>query len=247
MIFRPIDEMSLRHLFSSAFAQEVLRLSYIGPVLNDTGVMESSPDGMILDMRSSPFRPLRCEFKHKLQGKEDFSHNGSFDVAVVWSLPPTETKEHLLHDLLAQNGCSELIVLSEFKEFRDLPTYSRESLSRLGSVDLVRSKALNAEEYAVFALYIAARIFPDKFHMDHILALLTSRFPKVKKMQAKGRSNAVSAFIQTKPPLITRMHGKYYRWTSEFDSVIAARELAEVILLNFGGHLPSTEDLADVR
>jgi hypothetical protein len=202
---------------------------------------------MILDMRRSPFRPLRCEFKCNVASKEDFSHNGSFDVAIIWSLPPTETKDHLLNDLLTQNGCSELLVLSEYKAFRDLPTYTVDSLSRLGSVDLVRSKALNAEEYAVYALYIAARIYPDKFHMDHILSLLTKRFPQVKKMQAKGRSNAVSAFIQTKPPLIVRMHGKYYRWTSEFDSVIAARELTEVILQNFGGQLPSQDDLADAK
>lgn len=110
MKFRPIDEMSLRHLFSTAYAQEVLRLSYIGPVLGSSGSIESSPDGMILDMKSHPFRSLRCEFKFIPSSKNEFSHNGRFDIAIVWSLPSGISKDQLLHELLEQNGCSRLIV-----------------------------------------------------------------------------------------------------------------------------------------
>jgi len=66
-------------------------------------------------------------------------------------------------------------------------------------------------------------------------------------MQPKGRANAVSAFIQTKPRLITHMHGKYYRWTSDIDSVVATNELSEVIISNFGEDLPSSDDLVSVK
>ena len=87
MNFRPIDENSLRHLFSSAYAREVLSLSYLGPVLNPVGIIESSPNCMILDMRGNPFKPLRCEFKYDPSGKDDFAHNGRFDIAIIWALP----------------------------------------------------------------------------------------------------------------------------------------------------------------
>jgi hypothetical protein len=118
MKFRPIDEISLRHLFSTAYAQEILHLSYIGPVLNPAGVIETSPDCIILDMRSHPFRALRCEFKFIPSSKDDFAHNGRFDIAIIWSLPKGCSKNQLLSELLEQNGCAELIVLEDFKAFR---------------------------------------------------------------------------------------------------------------------------------
>jgi len=104
MIFRPSDEMSLRHLFSTSYAQEILRLSYVGPVLNPAGMIESSPDCIVLDRRKSPFRPLRCEFKFIPLGKEDFAHNGMFDIAIIWNLQKGQTKDQLLNDLLQQNA-----------------------------------------------------------------------------------------------------------------------------------------------
>jgi hypothetical protein len=247
MKFKPIDEMSLRHLFSTAYAQEVLHFSYIGPVLNSAEVIESSPDCMVLDMRSHPFRPLRCEFKYIPKGKEDFERNGNFDIAIIWSLPPGRSKRELYDELFKQNGCLELIVLSDIKAFHDLPTYTTDSLSRLGHTDIIRKLALKRDFPSVFALCIAARLYPEKFQMDLMVNLLSRKFPLVKKMHPKGRSNVVSAFIQTKPPLLTLMHGKSYRWTSEIDSVSASAELTELITANFGENNPSDDDLKAVR
>lgn len=51
MYFQPIDEMSLRHLFSSRYAEDILKMSYLGPVLNSSGTPETSPDCLILDKR----------------------------------------------------------------------------------------------------------------------------------------------------------------------------------------------------
>jgi hypothetical protein len=39
------------------------------------------------------------------------------------------------------------------------------------------------------------------------------------------------------------MHGKIYRWTSEFDSKAAADELVELIAVNFANQGPSKKDL----
>jgi hypothetical protein len=83
--------------------------------------------------------------------------------------------------------------------------------------------------------------------MDRMMNLLSSRFPSVKKMHPQGRANVVSAFIQTKPPLLTLMHGKIYRWTSEMDSMSASAELTELIKANFGENSPTSDDLDMVR
>jgi len=202
---------------------------------------------MILDMRTHPFKPLRCEFKFIPPGKEDFKHNGRFDVAIVWSLPPGLSKYKLLSELLEQNGCAEIVVLKDLKAFQELPKYTNDFLSELGSTHIIRKLALKRDFPSVFALCIAARLYPEKFQMDRMVELLTSRFPAIKKMQPRGRANVVSAFIQTKPPLLTRMHGNWYRWTSEIDSVSAAAELRELIIENFGERAPSSEDLTVVR
>ena len=96
MNFRPIDEMSLRHLFSTQLAKEILNLAYIGPVLDQLGKVDTSPDALILDMRKSPYRVLRCEFKFVPNSKEDFSHNGKFEVAVIGHMEIYQKKNYKL-------------------------------------------------------------------------------------------------------------------------------------------------------
>jgi hypothetical protein len=202
---------------------------------------------MILDMRSHPFRPRRCEFKFIPLGKEDFGHNGLFETAIVWALPAGISKDQLLADLLQQNGCAELVVLQESKAFYDLPAYTSDSLTKLPQSNIVKEIAIKKELPAVFALCMSARLYPDKFNMDRMVGFLSKRFPEVKKMQPRGRANVVSAFIQTKPPLISLMHGKMYRWTSEIDSVSAAAELTELLVENFGAEAPTKYDLEAVK
>ncbi|MFA6074612.1 MAG: hypothetical protein WCV63_00095 [Negativicutes bacterium] len=247
MNFKPIDEMSLRQLFSTAFAQEILKMSYLGPVLNDSGLIETSPDAMILDMNESPFRPLRCEFKYSPNSKNDFAHNGRFDVAIVWSLQPGCTIDRLKNDLLMQNECYKIIVLSDRKVFRDLPPYSMDALSRLGNSAIIRNKALQFTYPSVCALYLAAKLFPAKFQMPKMVDYLARRFSDVKKMQPQGRANIVTVFIQSKPQLITKMHGNFYRWSSEFDSISAVNELAEIIVSRFGEEIPSDVGLEEIQ
>ncbi len=246
-LFSPIDEISLRHLFSSSYAQEALGLSYIGPVLSPAGTIESSPDCLVLDRRKRPFRPLRCEFKFIPLGKNDFAHNGQFDIAIVWNLQRGQSRDGLLNELLQQNGCNELIILDSIKAFRDLPAYTTDILTHLGNVGVVRDLAIKMPLPTVFAFCIAARLSPGRFDMDRMIDMLSKRFPNVRKMQPRGRANVISAGVQTKPPLIERMHGKIYRWASDIDSVPAAAELTELIRVNFDAQDPTAEDLDAVR
>lgn len=243
MRFKPIDEMSLRHLFSTDYSNEILKFVYLGPVLNDSGNIETSPDCMVLDKRISPFKPLRCEFKYIPSGKEDFAHNGRFNIAIVWSIASTTSKNRLKDDLFVQNGCSEIIVMEDYKEFRDLPIYNLESLKDLSNIDIVKQLALNRDFHSVYALYIAAAIFPETFQMDKMVELLTKRFPRVKNMLPQGRANAVSAFIQTRPPLIKQLRKNIYRWTNEIDPRSSAAIIKELIIENFLETPPTKDDL----
>jgi hypothetical protein len=247
MLFRPRDEISLRHLFSSEFCEERLRLSYIGPVLDASGRIQTSPDCEIWDMRQSPFRSRRCEFKHIPCGRTAFADNGQFEVAIMWALPPSLSKAQLQSDLLKQNGCGEVIVLNEDKAFAELPEYDRDFVSRMTDLGGFKEVVLDSKIQSVWPLYIAAKIFPDKFHLDDMIGLLCSKFPEVKEMQPRGRGNVVSAFLQTKPKLLEKRHGKFYRWAGEIDSQVAVTELSIMIRDRFQEHLPDDEDLRHVR
>jgi hypothetical protein len=202
---------------------------------------------MILDRRKHPFRPLRCEFKFIPSGKDDFIHNGKFDIAIIWSLPKGLSKGRLLAELLQQNACPELVVLEDSKAFSDLPAYTYEAWSRLGGCDIVRALAMNRQDLAsVFALCMAAELYPGTFQIDRMVSFLSSRFPTVRRMQPRGRANVVSTFLMTKPALLERMYGQTYRWACGFDSVAAAAELAQLIRSNFAANPPSKEDLGAV-
>ncbi len=247
MNFKPVDELSLRHLFSSPFAEEMLQISYLGPVLNSAGSIESSPDCIVLDRRRHPFKQLRCEFKFIPPGAQEFARNGRFDIAIVWSLTSGISKDHLLADLLRQNGCAEIIVMADLKPFHDLPVYTSDALSKLDGVEKIKKLALKREYESVFALCIAARLYPNKFEMSRMVDLLSSRFPRIQKMQPRGRANVVAAFMQTTPPLLELMHGQFYRWTSAIDSINGSAELTQLIEKNFFEDPPTDEHLKAVR
>ena len=241
MYFQPIDEMSLRHLFSSGYGEDVLRMSYLGPVLDASGNPQTSPDGLVLDKREKRFRIKRCEFKYIPSGKKEFEHCGRFDLAVVWSIPPTTTKQELQKELLAQNGCHEVVVLSEFKAFADLPKYHEPEPQEFNRIDELQRIILKRDYPTVFAAFIAAKIYPEMFDMGMMVDTLSNIFPEVKRMQPRGRANVVSALIQTKPPLLKHMHGKFYRWNDDINPTSAVREIEKIIRTRFLEDIPSAE------
>lgn len=247
MYFQPIDEMSLRHLFSSRYGEDRLKMSYLGPVLDPSAVPQTSPDCLVLDKRGEEWRVLRCEFKYIPSGKEDFEHNGQFDIAVLWRIPPTTTREELEKELLAQNGCHEIVVLTEDKAFSELPKYHKPEPEEFNRVDKLRSIILKRQYPTVVAAFIAATIYPEEFHIDVMVDKLSSRFPQVKRMKPQGRANVVSALLMTKPPLLRYMRHKFYRWTHDINAKRAAAEIGKMIRTNFRKDIPSRDTIEEVK
>ena len=154
MFFKPVDEMSLRQLFSTDYAKSQLLLSYIGPVITPAGSIDTSPDALILDMRKSPYQTKRCEFKFIPTNKIDFSHNGQFQIAIIWDYG--YDKEQIRKDLLEQNGCSEVIALSEIKAFSSLADYKYETVFKGQLIDDVKKLVVKRDEHSVVAAFILA-------------------------------------------------------------------------------------------
>jgi hypothetical protein len=246
MHFEPVDEMSLRHLFSSKLGEESLPFAYIGPVLDSAGIIQTSPDCLILDLRRSPYRPLRCEFKFKPNGAADFAHNGFFDIAVIWSLPASVSKKRLEEDLLAKNRCTELLILSEHQVFSRLPPYNFDSCQSMNQIGTVTDLCLNRDKAAVVLAYIAAVAYPKAFDNEKLTDFLRKKFAHVEKMAPRGRGNIAGAWLQTHPPLIVRLHQSTYLWNDSIDSTIAQNELTDFIVNRLRIRLPQLADFQHV-
>jgi len=250
MHFQPIDENSLRHLFSSSYADDILKMSYLGPVVNESGEIETSPDCLILDKREKQWRTRRCEFKYIAYGKGDFTQNGNFDIVIVWSISPPLTKQNLLEGLSDQNGCQEIIVLSERKEFFDLEKYAIFDPKQLNGIEGLRTVLLEIREIkypTVFAAFIAAKMYPEKFDMSKVVNVLSNRFQDVKKMQPQGKANVFSKLLQTKPPLIKKMHGRIYCWNDSINAHLAVKEMEEIIRTRFYKDIPSSDIIDSLK
>lgn len=255
MYFQPVDEMSLRHLFASPYAEDTLRMSYYGPVLNSSGGIESSPDCLVVDKRRETWRLRRCEFKWGDKDgrccRQDFAHNGRFDVAMVWAIAPPLTREELERELLDQNGCQEVIVMADHKAFSGLEKYRiLDDPKELAGIAELRSVLLESNKITfekAFAAYIAARIYPETFEVHKMVQLLARRFPSARNMQPQGRGNLVGALLQTKPPLIEKMYGRVYRWNGNLNPHAAVAEMKDIIITKYRQDLPDTEAIDAVR
>ena len=248
MNFKPIDEMSLRHLFSSEYVKKIVQMAYVGPVLGRDGKIDPSPDALVLDMRKSPYSIKRCEFKFMPSNKIEFIDNGKFDVAVVWSIKSPATKESLLKELLEEHGCHEIVVLDEYSELHKLPAYDLTNLNRHFHLESIKDMILGIKSGlpAIYVAFIASKLYPKRFDSDKLLELLLKKFPSVNAMKPQGRGNVVSSFIQTSPPLLKKMYGKSYEWNIDFDSVTSAALLSEIITMNFRGDLPTDFEINSV-
>jgi len=242
MFYQPIDEMSLRHLFSSSQCESILKMEYIGPILNSSGSQESSPDCFVLDMRFTAWKVQRCEFKFIPASKRDFEQNGKFDIAIIWALPLNIRKEQLLQELLQQNGCNEVIILSEFKVLSDLPRYKIPHINDFYKIDEMKNILLALNPPTVYSAYIAASIFPKGFHMDHMVRVLTSKFPMVTRMHPRARAQIVGALLQTKIPMIVKMYLKIYRWNDLLNPTISKKIISDIII-NADKEIPDTDTI----
>ena len=75
---------------------------------------------LLFSTKDLPKYDIECEFKFMPVSYSDFAHNGQFDIAIVWEISAVISKEKLLNEINIRNGCNEIIVLSEYIEFRSL-------------------------------------------------------------------------------------------------------------------------------
>ena len=247
MNFQPVDEMSLRHLFSKEIGAKALQLRYLGPVLNNEGKFDTSPDSLILDLRSTPFKIRRCEFKFIPSSYQDFSHNGQFDIAVVWKLPKGLDEKKLLENLHAQNGCIEILIMSNSKALSNLPQYDQNALSESFNISAVKDVVLKRQAESIIALYIAAKLAPLRFDIDKVTEYLVHRFPNIRSMEPRGRANVVTCWLQTTPALIENPHLKSYVWSDNFNSNEGAEFLEQIITQNLKLDLPAAIDIRSLQ
>ena len=235
MRHKPIDEMSLRHLFATNYATNFLNIEYWGPVINKIGKIESSPDCLVLDKRKTPYTLKRCEFKFKPESIKDFSDNGSFEIAVVWdlALPKSNSRQEFEKQLQQQNGCDELIVLNDMKAFNSLPEYTSEQ-STFHPIATLEAQ-LNKIEHddIVYSAYLIAKAYPHPINSQKFIELLVEKFPRVRDMSIKGRANVIGRFIQMKPQLVKKLYRSSYVWNNdEFPEKESVRVIAEHIVNN---------------
>ena len=250
MYFKPIDEISLRHLFSSLLGEKTLKMSYLGPVLNAQGNIESSPDCRILDSRGDKDVIKRCEFKYSPKSKEDFKDNGIFEIAIVWSIKSQALKEQLEGEFYKQNGCGEIKVLGWEKAFRDLEEYRDFNVEEIGGMKIEELRKIIQGKWGVredasfpFAACIAARVYPEKFRVDRVANELKNRFRDMRT--GRRASTVVTGLFQTSPKLVERIRYGVFRWDNEvINATVAANEI-EVLLKNWFGASPPSTDIIE--
>lgn len=257
MLFKPCDEMSLRHLFSSSLGESTLNMSYLGPALNVSNNIDTSPDCIILDKREIQWKVLRGEFKYSPQSSVDFINNGTFDIAIVWQLSGGITREKLQAELFKQNRCTEVFVVSEQTAFNSLPNWTwklSQASSNIVELTSVETKLKRIFKYSrsmrystLVVAYTAVKIYPAAFDFTKMLEELNKKFPDVHNMADKGRAVVISKLRQTKPKLIVQERGNRYKWNNELNPEGSLVELTRIIIEVYDKEIPSTEFINSVR
>jgi hypothetical protein len=244
MLNKPIDEMSLRHLFSSNYSTSILKIQYWGPIINHLGQIEPSPDCYIIDKRNEPYQIKKCEFKYIPRSKDDFRHNGNFDIAIIWDLPQGINRTAFLRQLSDQNNCLELIVLNDLNSFRRLPDYSIPEQVNFALIERMNGFLLAREPDVIFTSYLIAKKYPNNINSARLAELLGQKFQRIRNMSPQGRGNAIARFLQMNPPLIVHRYGIYYCWNNDFEPKAAINSMERLYREHFTLDIPS-DDLLD--
>lgn len=246
MNFKPIDEISLRHLFSSEYASFRLQIEYVGPVLNHLGTILPSPDCMVLDKTEEPYIFKKCEFKYRPNDVAAFQDNGFFDIAIVWDLPPNCDRVNLQQQLREQHRCSKLIVLIDDPYFRNLPDYVLPENPNLFNIQKLENYILSKEPDAAFALYLIAKAYPRNIDSNRLVTLLANRFNRIMAMNPRGRGNSFSRFRQIEPPMIIHMYGDFYRWNNDYPVNLSIGRIAQLLRQNFEIDVPGDDLINEI-
>jgi len=222
MYFKPVDEQSTRHLFSSPVGVSIFKLAYVGPVISPSGRTESSPDALYQDQRVSTPVVKRVEFKYTATKADDFEKNGRFDIAVVFDCQASNRKK-LESDLRAMHGCTELIVMADFKAFRDLPDYNTDAIARIGKAPKLETILERKTLEGIFNAHFAASVSPKEIGMAEFFENMVklklipgvSDLPKGANSRPDVVQKHINSLIQCKLLIKTRRH--WYRWNPAYD------------------------------
>ena len=238
MHFKPIDENSLRHLFSSELGEKVLKISYLGPVMNGQ-VIQGSPDCLVVDKNTNPFSIKRCEFKFEPANINEFQHNGRFDIAIIWGLGGGMTLPRLEAGLLQQNGCNQIIALNQIIEFQDLPDYNIPVGQDIQNVSDIHGIMIRNRFETAYIAYCFALAYPQQLHLQRIKEHLRLNFPGFARIHRNGQHNVIIGLANRHNPIIENTHGEYYIWNHARNLTLATQIIRDSILRNFRRALPN--------
>lgn len=247
MVNKPIDEMSLRQLFSTKYANNILKIEYWGPVLNALGQIEPSPDCLVIDKRNARYQLKRCEFKYIPNSINDFAHNGNFDIAIVWSIPNGLNRNLFIEQLREQNNCLELLVLNDLNDFRRIPEYSIPDNVNYVNIQVMKDFLQIREPDAIFSAYLIVKAYPNNINSTRLIQLLVNRFPRIRDMRPQGRGNTIARFIQMNPPIIEYRYGDYYCWNNDFNPAASISSIEILLRENFQMEIPNDDLVEQIK
>jgi hypothetical protein len=261
MLFRPVNEKMLEHLLSNKQVQNELEIEYVGVVLNNKGQIEESPDAILKDRRQKNIRLRRCEFKLTPKSDKEFSHNGKFDLAIVWSLGGGLDRAKLLQSLRTKHGCEEIIVLEDdFKFFSDLPCYTYEDtqkdLATLKNIEWAE-KFLNSKDFSsLFVASIFIHAYPAHVDIQKLYSVLEKfkNKPEYKKLKSllesgKGKANIFNQFTQKNksyPLFLEKKPNNEFKWEVKYRPEIMKNLIKKIASNHNNKSLPDDKKMKEI-
>ncbi len=234
-IFKPINEFMVQQLCVTEMAFRFLKIMLVGPVLSPSGKRLDSPDCWALHMRNGTTKLITVECKHTVTAVSDFSHNGKFDMAIVWD---TLVPRRSLEDALRENhGCQEVIVLNDLKPFRELPDYTEQNILRLQIADTSR-KSLENRQLPAIAVALFAANKQQEFSSDEAIDFLTKE-NIIDPSELSRRSQvqqSMTSLVFAKILIRNRKH--WFRWNQSIPAELALPVITELYLRS-GSSLPT--------
>jgi hypothetical protein len=261
MLFKPANEKMLEHLLSNKQAQDELGIEYVGVVLNNKGQIEKSPDAILKDRRHNKVRLRRCEFKLTPKSAKEFSHNGKFDLAIVWSLGGGLDRSKLLQSLRTKHGCEEIIVLEDdFKFFSDLPVYTYQNtnndLETLKNISWAEKYLMSKDFSSLFVASIFVHAYPNHVDIQKLYSVLEKykNKPEYKKIKSllesgKGKANIFNQFTQKNkdyPLFLEKKPNNEFKWGLNYSPDIMKSLIKKIAAHHNNKSLPDDRKMKEI-
>ncbi len=247
MYFKPKNEKMLENLVASEYFYRATKIKYLGGCLNSSGTIETSPDMLVYDNRAKEGKILRCECKYTINNYNAFAENGRFDIAIIWDYDSSK-KETLTKQLYLQNDCKEIIILTEYKEFRYLNEYDNNifQLNKL-LIDELYSKLRKLKYETVWVAYIFCYFHFKQIPGKMIMELLLEEFENIRIIPTKGSANIWSTLAQKSINIINQKEIGKYKWNSIYNPHISLGVIKNILIDVFEKKLPNESILDKIK